>query len=136
MKCGTRKSMVVVMPAVAEHGDRQEEIVTAVVVATVRAGSKQMAERVHAPDRVMPECNPNQAAPQESIECTAPATDEPIPERGRNCQPQKNPHEVEAIQPHQHPIFDQLWNIQNPVVDLRSEEPADMRMPACTKCVP
>src|SRR5215467_2445238 len=88
MKCGTRKGVVVVVPAVTEYGDRQEEIVAAVIVAAVRPGSKQMTERIHAPDRVMPQCNPNQTAPQESVECTVPAANEPISEPGRNSQPQ------------------------------------------------
>lgn len=121
MKRRTGKRVVVVMPAITEHGDRQKEIVAAVVVAAVRPGSKQMAQRIHTPDRVMPQCDANQAAPKKAIERTTPAADEPISERGGNRQPQKNPDEVEAIQPHQHSIFDQLWYIKNPVVDLRSE---------------
>src|SRR5215831_1481084 len=87
MKCRTRKRVVVVMPAIAENGNGQKEIVAAVVVAPVRPGSKQMAQRINTPNRVMPQCNPNQTTPQESIERTVPAADEPIPQRSRNRQP-------------------------------------------------
>ena len=121
MKCGTRKGVVVVVPAVTEDGDCQKEVVAAVVVAAIGPGSKQMTEGVYAPDGVMAECNPNQAALEESVERTTPAANQPTTERGRNRQSQKNPEKVKAIQLHQHAIFDQLRDIKHPIVDLRSE---------------
>lgn len=60
--------MMIVVPAVSEYGNRQNKIVPAIVVAAVRASSEQVAERIYAPDRMVPESDANQPTPQKSVE--------------------------------------------------------------------
>src|SRR5579864_5265961 len=113
--------MMIVVPAVAEHRNGQEEVVAAVVIATVGSGPEPMTERVHAPDRMVSESNADQSAPEQSIECPARSTDQPVAQSRRNRQSKKDPNKIEPVDSHQHAILHQLGNVKDPIIHLRAE---------------
>lgn len=129
MKCRSRKGVMIIVPPIAEDGDREERIVTAVVVTAVGPGSNNVAEGVHAPHRMVTQGDANQTSPKKAIDGATPSSDQPITEQRGQRQSQEHPEKIEPVQLHQHSVFNQIRHVVNPIVNLGLKEPSHVRMP-------
>ena len=66
--------MVIVVPAFAERKHTHKDVIPTLVTTSVRLGTPDVTDRVHAPGDVMDDHDPHQTAPDEPKEGTDPET--------------------------------------------------------------
>ena len=114
------------MPRPASQCERPE--IAAVVVRVVGPHAEQMAHRIDAPGRLMRHEDPDHPAPEKSLE-RAPSAVEGEPDRGRQCEAESKPQQIEPVRQRGRPVADEIGYVASGVLRLRLEQPAHMGAP-------
>src|SRR5215831_10201278 len=105
---GAREGVMIVLQAFSEceHGD--QIVVRAVIIEVKAARSEVVADRSHAPARLIDDETPNQATPQETERSARPRARQDSPENSGKNKTQSDPIKVGAMYPEQRSIAHQV----------------------------
>src|SRR5438552_1692142 len=120
---------MIVVIALTEPYHRDKGVVSALISGFERALAPQVADRVHAPGRMVHEEHSQRAAPQERTEATTklPSRDQPGCDRCHKIAEHHNQSEP-AVYGHHHGIVEQIGHIALPRCLLVGEQPAEVGM--------
>src|SRR6516162_9604931 len=120
---------MVVVIALAESYQRNKRVVSALISGFKRAPSPEVADRVHAPSRMMHEEHSQRAAPQERTKPTTklPRCDQSSCDR-RHKIAQHHDQSEPAVYGHHHWIVEQIGDIALPRCFLVGKQPAEVGM--------
>src|SRR5207245_11221431 len=88
---------MVVVPALAEHEQRDKPIVASLVTRTVVLVTEHVADRVHAEGRVLVREDPDEPAPHETLDARLPRPADAVADRKGDPERQHDPPQVEAV---------------------------------------
>src|SRR4051794_23100690 len=125
---GGRERVVVVVPALPEHEQRDEPVVARLVARAVVLAAEHVTDRVHRERRVLVEKDPDQPAPDHRLEAERDAADE-VADQEWQTEGERDPDHVQPVDPDEETVGVEVASVHAALLHAEvREQPADVRM--------